>query len=98
MRVSIRFFFLKLASSNANTLERESISEYSSQVNQFNIIDNLLQLKGQTTGSNLTHKNVTPTLGRSVAISKQYGTEATLPVGGNVDLKKGEKMIRRKRK
>ena len=67
----------------------ESISEYSSQVNQFNIIDNLLQLKGQSTGSNLTHENVTPTLGRTVALSKQYGTEASLPVGGNVDLKKG---------
>ena len=39
--------------------------------------------------SNLTHKNVTPTLGRTVQLSNQYGTEATLPVGGNVDLKKG---------
>ena len=67
----------------------EAITEYSSQVNQFNIIDNLLQLRGQSTGSNLTHENVTPTLGRSVALSKQYGTEASLPVGGNVDLKKG---------
>ena len=67
----------------------EAITEYSSQVNQFNIIDNLLQLRGQSTGSNLTHENVTPTLGRTVAISKQYGTEASLPVGGNVDLKKG---------
>ena len=67
----------------------EATLEYSSQVNQYNIIDNLLQLRGQSTGSNLTHKNVTPTLGRSVALSKQYGTEASLPVGGNVDLKKG---------
>jgi hypothetical protein len=67
----------------------EASLEYSSQVNQYNIIDNLLQLKGQSTGSDLTHKNVTPTLGRTVALSKQYGTEASLPVGGNVDLKKG---------
>ena len=67
----------------------EASLEYSSQVNQFNIIDNLLQLKGQSTASNLTHENVTPTLGRTVALSKQYGTEASLPVGGNVDLKKG---------
>ena len=67
----------------------EASLEYSSQVNQYNIIDNLLQLKGQSTGSNLTHENVTPTLGRTVALSKQYGTEASLPVGGNVDLKKG---------
>jgi hypothetical protein len=67
----------------------EATLEYSSQVNQYNILDNLLQLRGQSTGSNLTHRNVTPTLGRSVQLSKQYGTEATLPVGGNVDLKKG---------
>ena len=67
----------------------EASLEYSSQVNQYNIIDNLLQLRGQSTGSDLTHKNVTPTLGRTVQLSKQYGTEATLPVGGNVDLKKG---------
>jgi len=67
----------------------EASLEYSSQVNQYNIIDNLLQLKGQSTGSDLTHKNVTPTLGRTVALSNQYGTEATLPVGGHVDLKKG---------
>ena len=34
----------------------ESITEYSAQVNQFNIVDNLLSLKGQPTGSNFTHK------------------------------------------
>ena len=67
----------------------EATLEYSSQVNQYNILDNLLQLRGQSTGSDLTHKNVTPTLGRTVQLSKQYGTEASLPVGGNVDLKKG---------
>ena len=67
----------------------EATLEYSSQVNQYNILDNLLQLRGQSTGSDLTHKNVTPTLGRTVQLSNQYGTEASLPVGGNVDLKKG---------
>ena len=65
----------------------ESITEYSAQVNQFNIKDNLLTLQGQPTGSNVTHKRITPTLGRTVALSKQYGTEAG--VGGNVDYKKG---------
>ncbi len=65
----------------------ESITEYSAQVNQFNIKDNLLHLTGQATGSNVTHKRVTPTMGRSVFLSKQYGTEAG--VGGDVDLKKG---------
>ena len=65
----------------------ESISEYSSQVNQFNIRDNLLHLQGQPTGSNVTHKKVSPTFGRAIQLSEQYGTEAT--VGGRVDLKKG---------
>ena len=65
----------------------ESISEYSAQVNQFNIKDNLLTLQGQPTGSNVTHKKVTPTLGRTISLSKQYGTE--VGVGGNVDWKKG---------
>ena len=44
----------------------ESITEYSAQVNQFNIKDNLLHLTGQATGSNVTHKKVTPTFGRPV--------------------------------
>ena len=65
----------------------ESVSEYSSQVNQFNIRDNLLHLQGQPTGSNVTHKKVSPTFGRAIQLSEQYGTEAT--VGGRVDLKKG---------
>ena len=65
----------------------ESISEYSAQVNQFNIKDNLLHLTGQATGSNVTHKRITPTMGRSVFLSKQYGTEAG--VGGDVTYSKG---------
>ena len=65
----------------------EAITEYSSQVNQFNIRDNLLHLQGQSTGSNLSGKRVTPTLGRTVFLSQQYGTEAG--VGGYVDWKKG---------
>jgi hypothetical protein len=69
------------------TCFEESVSEYSSQVNQFNIRDNLLSLQGQPTGSNVTHKKVTNTFGRAIQLSEQYGTEAG--VGGRVDLKKG---------
>ena len=54
----------------------ESVSEYSAQIDQFNIKDNLLSLQGQSTSSNLTHKRVTPNLGRSVFLSQAYGTEA----------------------
>jgi len=65
----------------------EAVTEYSSQVNQFNIRDNLLHLQGQSTGSNLSGKKVTPTMGRTIFLSQQYGTEAG--AGGFVDWKKG---------
>ena len=65
----------------------ESISEYSSQVNSFNIRENLIHLQGQPTGSDnsVTHKRVTSNFGRSIQLSEQYGTEAG--VGGSVSLK-----------
>ena len=65
----------------------ESVTEYSAQVNQFNIKDNLLSFTGQSTGSNLTHKRVTPNLGRNVFLSEAYGTEAG--VGGLVSVQSG---------
>ena len=65
----------------------ESITEYSAQVNQFNIRDNMLALQGQSTGSSITHTKVTPTFGRTIELSEQYGTEAG--VGGTIDFKSG---------
>ena len=64
----------------------EAITEYSSQVNQFNIKDNLLSLQGQSF-SNLTHRTVTNSFGRFITLSEQYGTEEG--VGGTVDFKTG---------
>ena len=64
----------------------ESISEYSAQVNQFNIRDNLLHLKGQSTSSNFTHKRVKPTLSENIFIAEDYGSEAL--VGGTTDVKR----------
>ena len=65
----------------------ESITEYSAQINQFNIKDNMLALQGQSTGSNITHTKVTPTFGRTVQLAEQYGTE--VGVGGTIDFKSG---------
>ena len=70
----------------------EAITEYSAQVNQANLIDNILYLQGQETGSgatktNLTHTKVTPTLGTYIRLAEQYGTEAE--VGGTIDFKSG---------
>ena len=66
----------------------EAVSEYSAQVNQFNIRDNLLSLKGQSTGSNFTHQRITPTLSEVIYISEEYGAEAG--VGGTVEYKRNK--------
>ena len=86
-RLGFPIMAVELQSGSFYACYEESITEYSAQVNQFNIKDNLLHLTGQATGSNVTHKKITPTLGRTVSLSKQYGTEAG--VGGDVDWKKG---------
>ena len=64
----------------------EAVSEYGAQVNQFNIRDNLLHLKGQSTSSNFTHKRVKSTLSENIFISEEYGQEAQ--VGGSLDVKR----------
>ena len=86
-RLGYPIMSVELQSGSFYACFEESITEYSAQVNQFNIKDNLLYLTGQATGSNVTHKRITPTMGRTVFLSKQYGTEAG--VGGEVDWKKG---------
>lgn len=78
---------VELQSGSFYTCLEEAVTEYAAQVNQFNIRDNMLHLQGQSTGSQLTGKKITPTLGRTIFLSQQYGTEAG--VGGFVDWKKG---------
>ncbi len=65
----------------------EAVTEYSSQVNRFQIRENLLNTKGQSTSSENTHTNKAHHLGNLIGISKQYGTEAG--VGGDVRLYSG---------
>jgi len=73
---------IELQDINFYTCFEEAVTEYSTQVNFYNIKENLLTLKGTSTGSNLTHKEITPTHDRLVTIAKSYGAEAG--VGGNV--------------
>ena len=78
---------IELQSGSFYACYEEAVTEYSAQVNQFNIKDNLLSLQGQPTSSNLTHRTVTNSFGRFITLSEQYGTEAG--VGGTVDFKTG---------
>jgi hypothetical protein len=71
----------------------EAVSEYSAQVNQFNIRNNLPQVMGQATGSNYTQKLVEGSfLNQVIRLSDSYGTAAG--VGGATDIKSGSIDIR----
>ena len=69
----------------------EAVNEYGAQVNYNNIKNNLLIMKGQTTGSDLQQRNINPSSQFLVKLSEQYGTEAT--VGGNVTLHTGSIVV-----
>ena len=88
-RLGYPIMAVELQSGSFYATFEESVSEYSAQVNQFNIRENLLSLRGQATGSanNVTHKRITPNLADAIRISEQYGSEAG--VGGTVDFKSG---------
>jgi len=60
----------------------EATTEYSSQVNQFNIRENLLNIKGNSTSSNLSQTQMSANLGGLVSLAKDYGSE--VGSGGNV--------------
>lgn len=65
----------------------EAITEFSTQVNMYNAKDYMLTLIGTPTSTNLTGKVITPNLGRTIEMAKEYGTE--VGSGGTVDWKKG---------
>ena len=78
---------IELQSGSFYAVFEEAITEYSSQVNYFNIKENLLSLQGTSSGSNLTHREITPNFDRTITLAQQYGTEAG--VGGDVTYKTG---------
>jgi len=79
---------VELIAENFYACFEEATSEYSSQVNQWNIRNNLENLRGQSNTDNLTQKNVQGSnLHTIVQISDGYGTLAG--VGGTTDIKKG---------
>jgi hypothetical protein len=79
---------VELESSSFFAVFEEAVSEYSAQVNQFNIRNNLGALEGQPTGSNYTGQSVQGSeINNVITIAESYGTLGQ--VGGNVDIKKG---------
>lgn len=60
----------------------EAVTTYGNEVFQYKIRENYLSMEGAETGSSFNNKLIDPTLDRTIALSKNYGTEAE--VGGNI--------------
>ena len=64
------------------TCFEEAVTTYGTEVFQYKIRENYLNLEGSTTSSAMNNQLTDPTINRIVQIAKHYGTEAE--VGGNV--------------
>jgi hypothetical protein len=85
---------VELEGDNFFAVFEESVSEYSAQVNQFNIRNNLGSLEGQPSGVNYTGQSVLGSdLMNIVTIAEAYGNQAN--VGGRADIKSGSIDIRK---
>ena len=71
----------------------QATTEFSNIINEFNIADNFINLQGGAIGSNtnLSQTNISPNLGRTLQISKEYGSEAG--VGGRITWRTGSLSI-----
>lgn len=88
IRLGYPIIEIELLGANFYACFEESVSEYSAQVNQFNIKNNYLNLIGQNRSNQVGGKAVVDSgLNYVVNISNAYGTEVM--VGGNVDIKTG---------
>ena len=73
---------IELQAINFYAVFEEAITEYGAQLNTYNIRDNMLNLYGSATGSNLSGQKVSTNLGGIIELSNEYGVEAM--TGGNV--------------
>lgn len=78
---------VELQSGSFYAVFEEAVSEYSHQVNQFNIRNNMFNLQGAPTSSLVSGRMITPSFDNIVRLSKQYGTE--VGVGGDVTWRSG---------
>jgi hypothetical protein len=82
---------VELQDINFYTCFEEAITEYSSYINTFNTRDNLLNIQGAPTSSNLTGKLITPGFTGIFKLTENYGSEAG--AGGNYTLYTGSLQV-----
>jgi len=81
-RIGYPIVDIELQSGSFYACFEEAINEYSAQINQFNIRENMLNFKGAPTGSSFTGREISDNFGRLVSLAEKYGTEAG--AGGDV--------------
>ena len=71
----------------------QATSEFGNIINEYNIVDNFINLQGgaYNSNTNLTQTNIAPNLGRVLQLSKEYGSEAG--VGGRITWRTGSLSI-----
>ena len=79
---------VELTSGSIYACFEESVNTYGSEVFQYKIRENYLNLEGASTGSTLNNELVDGPLQRIIGIAKHYGTEAE--VGGQITKHRGE--------
>lgn len=78
---------VELQDINFFTAFEEAVTEFSTQVNMYNAKDYMLTLQGTPTTNELSQRAISPNMGRTIELAKNYGSETG--TGGNVDWKKG---------
>jgi hypothetical protein len=71
----------------------QATSEFGNIINEYNIVDNFINLQGgaYNSNTNLAQTNIAPNLGRVLQLAKEYGSEAG--VGGRVTWRSGSLSI-----
>ena len=81
-RLGFPLMDVELQSGSFYACFEEAVTTYGNEVFQYKIRENYLSMEGDTTGSSYNNKLIDPSLGRTIQITENYGTEAG--VGGSI--------------
>jgi len=74
---------VELQDLNFYTAFEEAVTTYGNELYAFQVRDNMLNVLGASTASNMNHAVVTPTQANIIKLTEQYGVESG--VGGNIN-------------
>ena len=78
---------VELQDLNFYTAFEQAVTIYGNELYAYTLRDNMLNIAGASTSSNLNHAFITPSMANVIKLAQQYGVEAG--VGGNVNYHSG---------